>query len=149
MSKKYGHWRGRPNEPPLNWEAPHKPVVRRVGRLRFTPDQQSTSSKNESQTISTTISMPSQQWIAILKALHLYRHFHDDQVSEAWRIRIRERILGVIDEKEPESHFSISLNTSDWGTILRRLHKVAEWKGGKWLNWEQKMSQYISQHFRE
>lgn len=131
MSKRYGFWRGRPNEPPLNWHKPHEPVVRKV--VDGDDDEARDTSPFKS------VWLPSSQWVNILRALYLYGQKHGDPDWEEWRVDVRALILAKVDpECTHNTPIKIDFTVNNWRRIWKALKMATadenEWWQG-WFEW--------------
>lgn len=148
MSKKgYGYWRGRPNEPPLNWNTPGRPVIRKVASSSYdVPSAQvlrGTSKQDDSQSIAVTLT--NDHWIRILKALYKYGQSHGNADWEEWRMKVRRAILGGVNANRDKTQpVTVRLSIEDWRAIWQQVHTASQELGDNWCTWFDWLSQTMA-----
>jgi hypothetical protein len=158
--KKHGYWRGRPNEPPLNWHTPDKPVIRKVtGSLDDLSSAPSTGNvrANVTKKVShsiyylpaapgrptprektdlITVRLPNKQWIIIFKALNFYGKTHEDATLQKWRRHVCEIILSTISSSTQDTKYpGVKLALEDWRIIWQQVCRVCQEYGDEWIAW--------------
>ena len=164
--KKHGNWRGRPNEPPLNWHTPGKPVIRKVsGSLADLPPvpRKRSVRPNVTKKMSRppaspgrptprgktdliTVRLPKKQWIIIFKALNFYDKTHGDASSQKWWRRVRETILDTIsynnqDAKSSAANFVLE----DWRIIWKQVRIACQERGDECVDPSAPVLNYAAQ----
>ena len=143
--KKYGKWRGRPNEPPLNWHTPGKPVIRKVtGSLDALPPRPLRPSRpprpprppTQDDSNLVTITLTNDHWICLLKALYLYGQAHGDSDWRKWRMQVRRPILGAVNRSRDDSKpVAVKLSLEDWRKIWQQVRAACQDCGEEWTAW--------------
>jgi hypothetical protein len=121
MSKKHGKWRGRPNEPPLNWHAPGRPVIRKVsGGLgdalppSGTGDDRANVPKKASRSV-------------------------DNPPPAPWPAPLPSPLPAPLPAPSPRDHsglIAVTLESKHWETIIRALQFYGETHGdADWRKW--------------
>jgi len=132
---KFKPWHGRPNRPPLNWNTPSHPVIRRVsGSL---PDEETSAANPQPlRTDTIEVHLSKSNWIDILKCLTLYAQSVTDESWLNWRKSIREIILLTVNPVTNELvSIPVGLKMEDWQRLLTNLGEVAAKRSQKLEDW--------------
>lgn len=132
-TKKYGKWRGRPNEPPLNWNTPDRPVIRKV---TGSPDDLPSRPEPDDDTGLVAVTLTNAHWLSMLKTPRIYGQAHGDANREKWRLQVRRAILGAVNPNTHDSQpVAVKLSLEDWREIWRQVRISCEEHGEEWIAW--------------
>lgn len=126
---------------PLNWHAPQKPVVRRVSDADL-PSEPLSNQPVPADTI--LFEMTNDNWIQVLKCLHLYSQKDTTPEWRAWRLQIREKILRVVNANtNQKSPVAVPLSKTEWHDLLRYTGEVCDERGDEWRKWYNKLKNQV------
>ncbi len=129
-------WYGRPNRPPINWDTPDRPSIRKVSAIE---------SPSEDLLHEYDITLTNENWVALLKCLAVYEASDPQPSVKLWRQRIRETVLAQVEIKGvPQKKAWVRLRYADLDEIMRQVRIVCAGWGAAWDVWAAQLEHALS-----